>query len=119
MKIFYYVVLALLVFLAISSGIPKVMLMEQDVEFFSQYGFTNSILIAFGVAHIVGGVLLAIPKTREVGAIIVGVLFLISAVVLILSGNIAVAIVTGVAIVLLFFVAKKSPNTNTRDAVGS
>ena len=115
MRIFYYVVLAILVFLAVSSGVTKAMLMERDVVFFGQYGFTNPILIAFGIVHIVGGVLLAIPKTRTIGAIIVGIAFLISAVVLILAGDIPVTVVTIVAVLLLVFVAKQSPNANTAD----
>ncbi|MEE9336045.1 MAG: DoxX family protein [Granulosicoccaceae bacterium] len=113
MKIFYYIVLVILIFLAVSSGISKIMLMEQDVEFFGQYGFTSSILIVFGAVHIIGGILLALPKTRIVGAVVVGISFLISAVVLILAGNIPVAVVTFLALLLLVFVAKKPPNVNT------
>ena len=34
MKYFWIIVIAILTFLAVSSGITKVILMEQDVEFF-------------------------------------------------------------------------------------
>lgn len=108
MKIFFNMVLVILIFLAISSGITKIMLMQQDVDFFGQYGFTNPILIAFGFAHLLGGGLLAIPKTRIIGAIIVAITFLISAVILVMASNFPIAIVTLVCVLLLGFVLKQS-----------
>lgn len=108
MKIFYYTVLVILVFLAISSGFTKIILMEQDVEFFGKYGFTNSILIAYGIAQLLGGILLLLPKTRFYGAILVAITFLVSFIVLLLSGNIPMAIVTLVFVLLLGFIIKQS-----------
>ncbi|WP_126454745.1 hypothetical protein [Sulfuriflexus mobilis] len=49
MSILLKVNLAILVFLAASSGVTKIMLMPQDVEFFGNYGFTNPILMLFTV----------------------------------------------------------------------
>jgi hypothetical protein len=48
MNLFLNVILIILVLLAISSGATKIMLMQQDVEFFGNYGFTNSMLITYG-----------------------------------------------------------------------
>ena len=87
------------------------MLMPQDVDFFGQYGFTNPILIAFGVSQLIGGVLLAVPRTRIVGAVILGVTFLISAVVLGMAGNIPVTVVTLLCVFLLGFVVRQSLQT--------
>jgi hypothetical protein len=106
MKLFFYIILIILVLLAISSGITKILLMPQDVDFFGQYGFSNPILITYGLAQLVGGVFLAIPKTRIIGVAVVAVTFLISAVVLFLSGNIPVTIVTLLFTGLLGFIAK-------------
>ena len=89
----------------------KIMLMPQDVDFFGQYGFTNPILIAFGVSQLIGGVLLAVPRTRIVGAVILGVTFLISAVVLGMAGNIPVTVVTLLCVFLLGFVVRQSLQT--------
>ena len=94
MTIFYYLIVGILVLLALSSGISKTLLMPQEVEFFGKYGFTDPILIGYGLLQIIGGVLLAVPKTRISGAILVAVTFLISAVVLGLSGNTPMVIVT-------------------------
>jgi len=108
MKIPFYVILIILVFLAVSSGVTKIMLMQQDVDFFGQYGFTNPNLIVYGISQLVGGVLLAIPKTRVMGAIVVGITFLISATLLIMANNIPFTIITLICVLLLAFIVKKS-----------
>ena len=95
-------------FLAVSSGIIKIMLMPQDVDMFGQYGFSNPILIAFGVTQIAGGILLAWPKHRVTGAVVVAVTFLVSAVILVLAGNIPLAGVTMLLVLLFGFIAKQS-----------
>jgi len=101
MKILFNVILAILVLLAVSAGITKIMLMQQDGEFFGKYGFTNTILIAYGAVQLLGGILLALPKSRIIGAALVAITFLISAVVLIAEGNIPVTIVTLICVFLL------------------
>ena len=111
MKIFLGVILGILVFMAISSGVTKIMLMQQDVDFFGKYGFTNPILITYGVTQLVGGILLALPKTRIAGALVVAITFLISLVVLVMSGNIPVAIVTSICVAFLAFVIHQSFNS--------
>jgi len=108
MKLFFNVVLIFLIFLAASSGITKVILMQHDVAFFGQFGFTNLTLIWFGVVQLLGGLLLAIPKTRVVGAAIVAMTFFMSAAILVMAGNVIMAIVTLVCILLLGVVIKKS-----------
>ncbi|MEP3844255.1 MAG: hypothetical protein ABJM43_02750 [Paracoccaceae bacterium] len=101
MKFFPTVVLGLLVFLAISSGLTKILLMPQDVEFFGKYGFTNFLLILFGAVQVIGGLLLIFLKMRILGAAIVAVTFATSAVILILAGSVAATIATLVALGLL------------------
>ena len=106
MRIFFYITLVILIFLAVTSGITKMLLMPQDVEFFGEYGFSNPILIAYGLVQFVGGIILAIPGLRVIGAIVVTFTFLISAIVLFLSGNIPMTIVTLVFTGLLGFIAQ-------------
>ena len=108
MKYLFYAILAVLVFLAVSSGATKVILMQQDVEFFGQYGFSNPILIGFGIIQLVGGVLLLPPKTRVIGAGMVAVTFLISAVILFMAGSITLALVTLLCTGLLGYVIQQS-----------
>ncbi len=60
-------ILAILALLAVSSGITKILLMPQDVDFFGKYGFSNPLLIAYGSVQLLGGFLLAFTKTRFAG----------------------------------------------------
>ena len=101
MKIFSAIILVLLILLALASGITKIMLMQQDVDFFGKYGFTDPILIAFGVAQLLGGLLMVHRRTRFTGAAIVAITFLMSLILLLLDGNIPVSIVTAVATMML------------------
>lgn len=110
MKIIHIAVICILVFLAVSSGATKVMLMPQDVEFFGSFGFSNPALMAFGAVQLVGGVMLVFARTRIIGAALVAVTFAISAVLLILVGNVAFTIATLIALVLLGLTIRHSLN---------
>jgi hypothetical protein len=108
MKIFFKRILFILIFLAVSSGISKIILMQQDVDFFGPYGFTNPILIIYGAFQLLGGILLIVRKTRITGATFVAITFIISVVVLFMAGDIPVAIVTIIFVLLLGFIVKQS-----------
>ncbi len=101
-------IVVILVLLAVSSGVTKILLMEQDVVFFAKYGFSDPILIAYGLAQLLGGLLMIAKKTRFAGAAIVAITFLVSLALLLLEGNIPVSIVTVVATLLLGVVMKQS-----------
>lgn len=107
--------LVILTLLATSSGITKIMLMPQDVEFFGGYGFTNTILILYGVSQLVGGIMLIIKKTRFAGAIIVAITFAISAIVLIMAEKVGVTIFTFIAIFMLGVIMKQAQNTQSHE----
>ena len=112
MKVFMIILLAALTLLALASGISKILLVPRDVEFFGAYGFTDTTLILFGLVQVAGGILLIIPKTRIVGAALVGITFLISAFLLVLAGDIPAAVVTVLAIVGLGLIVKKAIKPN-------
>ena len=108
MRIASTLVLVLLTLLSILSGVTKIALMPEDVEFFGRYGFSNPVLIAFGATQLIGGVLMPFRKTRFVGAAIVAITFLVSLVLLLVDGNMPVSILTAVATLLLGIVMKRS-----------
>jgi hypothetical protein len=108
MKAVSTIILAILILLAVSSGITKILLMQQDVDFFGKFGFSDPILIGYGLAQLFGGLLLVFTKTRFVGAAIVAVTFLVSLALLLIEGNIPVSIITMVATLLLGVVMKQS-----------
>jgi hypothetical protein len=108
MKAVSTIILTILILLAVSSGITKILLMQQDVNFFGKYGFSNPILIAYGLVQLIGGLLLVFTITRFVGATIVAITFLISLVMLLMEGNIPVSIATVIATLLLGVIMKQS-----------
>lgn len=110
MHIFFNVIIAILVLLAVSSGIMKSMLMPQEVEFFGRYGFSEPLLIAYGVSQVVGGLMLIPAATRILGAAVVAITFLISAVVLFMDDKVPLAIVTLIFVLLLGWLMKRSFN---------
>ena len=115
-KLAYTTTLVLLVLLAVSSGITKIALLQHDVDFFGKYGFSDPILIAFGVIQLIGGVLLAFKRTRFFAAVIVAVTFLVSLAVLLMDGNIPASVATVVATLLLGMVMKQSWNRPATEA---
>ncbi|MBT8081130.1 MAG: DoxX family protein [Gammaproteobacteria bacterium] len=108
MKIAFSILLLLLTALAVLSGIAKIALIPNDVEFFGRYGFSDFMLITFGAVQLTGGILLPWKRTRLVGSTVVALTFLVSLTILIVDGNIPVSIVTAVATLLLFVVMKVS-----------
>ncbi len=108
MNIFFKVMLVVLVFLAVSSGITKIVLTERDVEFFGKYGFTNLIVIAYGAAQLLGGILLVPPRTRITGAILIAVTFSISAILLVLDQKFLVALITLFFVAILGLIARRT-----------
>ena len=108
MKILLKVNLAVLVLLAISSAVTKILLLPQDVEFFGKYGFSDPILVAYGATQLIGGTMMIVKNTRYAGAAIVAITFLISALLLIMDGNISVATITFIAMFMLGVVMKQS-----------
>lgn len=120
MQYVFRIILGILVFLALSSGVTKVLLMEQEVEFFGSYGFTNPILISFGALQILGGLLLLVSKVRLAGALLVSVTFIISLIVLVLEQSIVPGLLTVISLVLLGYIirqiTKAKPVTTMEDS---
>lgn len=104
MRIVLTIVLGLLTLLAVSSGVTKIMLMQQETEFFGRHGFSESMLIVYGAFQLVGGLLLPFRKNRFLGAFVVAITFAISLIFLVMDGNLPMSAVTFVALLLLGFV---------------
>lgn len=108
MRLVWTIILALLTLLAVSSGATKVILMQQEVDFFGKYGFSNPILVVYGALQLIGGVLMPFKKTRFIAAAVIAITFLISLVLLMLDGNVPLSVVTAVATMLLGFIMVRS-----------
>ena len=108
MKVPQIVILAVLVFLAVFSGVTKIMLMPQDVVFFGEYGFTNPLLVIFGAVQLIGGLMMMFVQTRVIGASAVAITFVISVVVLVLAGSVGPTIATLLALVFLGLMIRRT-----------
>ncbi|MFT4729271.1 MAG: hypothetical protein ACI9UN_003788 [Granulosicoccus sp.] len=80
LKIIWAGILIVLILLAVSSGVTKIMLMQPDASFFGRYGFTNPLMMSFGFTQVLG---------------------VVSLVLLVLDGNTLMAVITSVATGLL------------------
>ena len=106
MKIVMTMILLLLVLLSISSGINKIMLMPQEVEFFGGAGMSNMVIIAFGAVQVMGGSLLIAPKSRLWGVFVMVVTFTISTVLILIGGSIGFVLYSILPIILLGLIAR-------------
>jgi predicted MFS family arabinose efflux permease len=108
LKIVSVVILVLLIMLSLLSGISKVMLIQQEVDFFGSYGFSQTMIVVFGLAQVVGGILMGFKKARSSGAALIALTFLISLILLLMEGNIPASVITVIAILLLGVVFKQN-----------
>ena len=79
--------LAILIVLSVASGITKVLLLPQDVEFFVRVGMTNGLLIFFGIVQIISGIALVFEKVRILGLAVFVVTFVFSTVLIFMDNN--------------------------------
>jgi hypothetical protein len=114
MKAVSAIILVVLILLAVSSGITKVLLMQQEVEFFGRYGFSTPLLVGYGLVQVIGGFLMVFTRTRFAGAAIVAFTFLISLVLILMEGNLPVGIATVIATLLLGVIMKQSRQSAAR-----
>ena len=100
MKILNIVLIIVIVLLSIAAGIAKVMEAPQEVEFLQSFGFSRMLIMVYGVVQIIGGVLLAFLKTIKLGAIITILAFLLSSVLIFISGNLIFGLVSLLPVLL-------------------
>jgi hypothetical protein len=100
-KILNIILVALITLLSIAAGVAKVLESPQEVEFLQGFGFTPLPIITFGLVQIVGGVLLAAPKTKKLGAIITILAFGVSTLLIFISGNSMFGLASMVPILLI------------------
>lgn len=100
LKIFRFLIIAVTAFLSIAAGLAKVMQTQQEMEFLQGAGLSPAFIVVFGLVQIAGGALLVPGKTRMVGAVLAASAFVVSAVLIFISGNLAFGLFSTVPIVL-------------------
>ena len=82
--LFLIIMLALL---SIAAGVAKAFHLPEEVTFLSEQGLGTNTIIIFGVVQMLGGVLALITPTQRVGLGLIGAGFLMSAMIVFVSGN--------------------------------
>lgn len=82
--LFLIIMLALL---SIAAGVAKAFQLPEEVTFLAEQGLGISTIVVFGVVQILGGVLAIITRTRRIGLGLITAGFLVSALIVFVSGN--------------------------------
>jgi hypothetical protein len=106
MKILNTIILVLIIGLAIGSGIAKIMLIPEDVAFFTSVGLSKTSIILFGAIQVIGAVFIILKKWRNAGAMILGITFGFSTILIFLSGKISFGLFSLLPLVLILLVVK-------------
>ena len=100
MKIVNTLIIAIIVLLSIAAGMAKVMQAPQEMEFLQGLGLSSVLIVVFGLVQILGGVLLVPRKTRMLGAVLATSAFVVSTVLIFVSGNLTFGLVSILPIAL-------------------
>ena len=119
MKSVKIIILIVLIALGISAGIAKVMLIPEELEFFTSVGLSETLLILFGVIQILAGIFLMPKKFRKLGAAILAFTFCVSTVLIYLNGQIAFAFFSIVPILLTLIVIRDKTEFTRKKVVVS
>ncbi|WP_394176057.1 DoxX family protein [Thalassotalea litorea] len=116
MKILNIVLIAFITLLSIAAGFAKVMEMPQEVQFLQGFGFNSTLVIAYGLLQITGGVLLMLPRTIRLGALITIFSFGLSAILIFISGNTIFAFASLLPIAMTAYILWQSGKSPIKSA---
>ncbi len=105
-------IMGLIVLLSLSSGASKVMLISQETAFFGRFGFSDIHIVMIGICQIVGGILVVFPRTRKFGALLVGLTFLLSSILIFKDGNTGSCVFSLLPVLLLYWGARDPQRTS-------
>jgi len=86
-KILHWVLVAIIALLGIGAGVAKILESPEEVQFLETFGFNSILIVLYGLVQVIGGTLLAIPKTVKLGSIITILAFALSTILIAISGN--------------------------------
>ena len=108
MKYLFFAVLIILVIMSLAAGGAKVASMPQEIQFFKDAGVNVAWLLPLGGLQIIGGLLAIYHRTRRVGIAIVAFGFLLSTVVIFMTGSTAFGVFSLLPVLLCAFVFWRS-----------
>jgi hypothetical protein len=96
--------LVLVTALGIAAAVPKLLQMPPEVAFFQAAGLGSIAVVAFGLVQLAAGLLTALPATRKRGATLLAAAFLASAVMLMITGQVAFGLFSLLPVVMAVIV---------------
>jgi len=94
MKWIKKIVLVLIALMSGAAGLAKVMKVPQEVAFFEAVNMSLAFLIPLGIAQILGALLAINPKTRRLGLGLVALCFVLSAIMIFMSGDLGFGVIS-------------------------
>ncbi|WP_343861569.1 hypothetical protein [Aliiglaciecola litoralis] len=116
MKILNLLLIGLVALLSVAAGIAKVIESPQEVAFLQEFGLSTTLIITYGMIQILGGVLMALSRTRKYGALITIATFALSSVLLFLADNTSFGLVSLLPVALtglIYWQTSKKPQYST------
>ena len=92
--------LFLLVLLGAAAGFAKITQAPPEVAFFQGLGLGTIVVIALGVLQLVSAVLLIFESRRHIGAILLGVTFSLSVIMILMTGQVGFALVSIIPVLM-------------------
>ena len=81
------IILIVLVVMSLAAGGAKLLQMQQEVQFFNEAGLGTVPLILLGLIQMVGGGAAILSKSRIPGICLIALGFLLSSIVILMTGN--------------------------------
>lgn len=92
--------------LGLGAGISKVLLLPEELEFYSKVGLNESMLIFFGIVQLISTILFIFYKTRNIGALALALTFVISSIMIFLLGEFGFGLFSLLPIALIIITLK-------------
>lgn len=108
MKYLFYAVLIILVILSMAAGGAKVAGMPQEIQFFQDAGIHSVWLMPLGGLQLIGGLLAIYHRTRRTGIALIAIGFLVSTVVIFMTGNSGFGVFSLIPILLCVLIFRRS-----------
>ena len=112
MKIVKAIILVLLVLMSAAAGAAKVFQTPQETAFFESVGLSAFWLLPLGVVQIAGALAAIVHQTRRIGMAFVAAGFLVSAIIIFMTGNIGFGLISLLPVLLAaaisFYAAKET-----------
>lgn len=112
MKYLFFAVLIILVILSLAAGGAKVFNMPQEIQFFKDAGIHSTWLLPLGSLQIIGGLLAIYYRTRRVGSAAIALGFLLSTIVIFMTGNSAFGVFSLLPVFLCAFIFWRSKGSS-------